>query len=346
MPHGRRPTIKDVALEAGTAVGTVSRVLNGVAGVTEASRAAVLAAVAKLGYEPDLAAQAMRTRSKKAVGFMVTDISNPLFGRISRAAETVLSERGYALVLANTDDRAARELELLQHFFRLRTDGVLLSLSDETNPDLLRALGRVDIPAVLLDRAPAGLAVDRVMTDHASGMREATRYLIGLGHRRIALIGADERLSAGRGRIAGWRAAHAAAGLAADPRLLRVKNLKESFGFQETFALLSEADPPTALIAGGNRILVGVLRALRQLGVAVPRDLSLVSCDDTEVTELVEPPITVIWRDAALIGRSAAELLMERLAAREGAERPARSITLPTELLVRASCGPPPARPG
>lgn len=338
----RSPTIKDVAAEAGTAVGTVSRVLNRAPGVTEASRTAVLAAVAKLGYELNIAAQSMRTRSKKAVGFMVTDISNPLFGQISRSAETVLAEHGYSLVLANTDDRINREIELLQQFFRLRTDGVLLSLSDETNPDLLRALGRLDIPAVLLDREPADLAVDRVMTDHASGMRQATRYLIGLGHRRIALIGADARLSAGRARVSGWREAHAEAGLSPDPGLLRLQNLKESFGFQETFSLLSPgAERPTAIIAGGNRILVGVLRALRQMRISVPADLSLISCDDTDVAELAQPPITVIWRDAAAIGRSSAEILMNRLAARQAEAWEPRSIVLPTELLVRESCAPP-----
>src|SRR5690606_16912274 len=148
----------------------------------------------------------------------------------------------------------------VEQFFRQRTDAMLMSLADETNPALLQAMGRVDIPVVLMDREPEGVAIDRVMTDHGQGMRQATEYLIRLGHRRIGLITADRRISPGRARLDGFLAAHREAGIEADPRLIRARSLSAEFGFQEASSLLAAADRPTALIAGGNRILVGVLR--------------------------------------------------------------------------------------
>ena len=335
----RAATIKEVARASGKSVGTVSRVLNGHPDVTESSRTAVEAAILRLGYEPNLAAQSMRTRAKKAIGFMVNDISNPLFATITRHAEALLHENGYALVLANSGDRPAAEVELLHQFFRHRTDAALLSLSDETNPQLLARLKDVDLPLVLMDREPEGLDIDRVMTDHAEGMCLATAYLMGLGHRRIALITADRRISPGRARIDGFTDAHTAAGEAVDPALIRSRNLSASYAFQETFALLSAPNPPTAIISGGNQILLGVMRAVRQLGIDVPKQLSIVSCDNTELAELGSPPITVIWRDLALIGRTAADLLLQRLDA--GEDWQPRRIMLPTELLVRDSCAPP-----
>jgi len=335
-------TIKEVARVAGKSIGTVSRVLNGHPDVTESSRTAVEAAIVRLGYEPNIVAQSMRTRAKKAIGFMVNDISNPLFATITRHAEAVLHDNGYALVLANSGDRPAAEVELLQQFFRPRTDAAMLSLSDETNPQLLARLRDVELPLVLMDREPQGLDIDRVMTDHAEGMRLATAYLMSLGHRRIALITADRRISPGRARIDGFTAAHEAAGISVDPDLVRSRNLSASYAFQETFSLLSSPSPPTAIISGGNQILLGVMRAVRQLGVSVPGALSIISCDSTDLAELGSPPITVIWRDLAQIGRAAADLLVQRLASEE--EWRPRRIMLPTELLVRDSCAPPPKK--
>lgn len=336
----RKPTIKDVAMEAGTSIGTVSRVLNGHANVTEQSNKLVMDAIVRLGYEPNFAAQTMRTQTKKAVGFLVNDISNPLFATITRHAETVLQENGFSLILANSADRHGAEVELFNQLFRQRTDAMMMNMSDETNPALLMALRKADMPIVLMDREPAGIDIDRVMTDHAHGMRQAASYLIELGHKRIALITSDNRISPGRARIEGFNAAHAAAGLPVDASLVRARSLAADHGFQELFALWGRKERPTAVIAGGNQILLGVLRAVRQLGLSIPHDLSLISCDETEVAELASPPITVIWRDLAQIGRTAADLLLQRLSHR-GPAWEARRIMLPTELLVRASCSPP-----
>lgn len=335
----RKPTIKDVAQVAGTSIGTVSRVLNEHPSVTEQSHRVVMAAIASLGYEPNLAAQSMRTQTKKAIGFMVNDIANPLFAAITRHAETVLQVNGFSLVLANSGDRPGAEAELVHQFFRHRTDAIMMNLSDETNPQLLRALEKLEIPVVLMDREPVGIDLDRVMTDHAQGMRQATDYLLSLGHRRIALITADHRISPGRARIEGFTAAHKAAGHPLDPALIRARSLSAAHGFQELFALWGRTDRPTAVIAGGNQILLGILRAARQMGISIPRDLSLISCDETEVAELATPAVTVIWRDLALIGRTAADLLLQRLSDHE--EWEPRRIMLPTELLVRDSCAPP-----
>jgi len=337
----RKPTIKDVAQMAGVSIGTVSRVLNQHPRVTPESHQAVMTAVRALGYEPNLIARTMRTQTKKAIGFMVNDISNPLFSLIARHAETVFQDNGFSLVLANSGERSGAEAELVQQFFTHRTDGLLMNISDETNQQLLRALQNLQVPTVLMDREPAGVNLDRVMTDHAYGMQQAAGYLLKLGHRRIALITADQRISPGRARIEGYMAAHAAAGVAVDPALIRARSLSAGHGFQEMFSLWTMQERPTAVIAGGNQILLGVLRAARQLRISVPAEVSLISCDETELAELATPPVTVIWRDLALVGRTAADLLLQRISGRRTDEP--RRIMLPTELRVRESCGPPAA---
>ena len=170
-------------------------------------------------------------------------------------------------------------------------------------------------------------------------MRQATEYLLRLGHERIGLITANRHISPGRARIEGFEAAYRDAGVKLDPAMIRARSLSAAHGFQETLSLLSRGDRPTAIIAGGNQILVGVLRAVRQMKLTLPDHLSLISCDDTELTELASPPVTVIWRDIGLVGRTAADLLLQRLGAKEPWEP--RRIILPTELLVRGSCGKP-----
>lgn len=335
----RKPTIKDVAHMAGVSIGTVSRVVNRHPRVTFESQQSVMAAVKTLGYEPNFAAQTMRTQTKKAIGLMVNDISNPLFSLIARHAETVFQDNGFSLVLANSGERVGAEAELVQQFFAHRTDGLLMNMSDETNQHLVQALQNSQVPTVLMDREPAGVNLDRVMTDHSYGMEQAADYLLKLGHKRIALITADQRISPGRARIEGYKAAHAAAGINVDPGLIRARSLSAAHGFQEMFLLWNRPERPTAVIAGGNQILLGVLRAARQLRIAVPKELSLISCDETELAELVSPPVTVIWRDLALVGRTAADLLLQRISGRR-TDVPQR-IVLPTELRVRESCGPP-----
>jgi LacI family transcriptional regulator len=170
-------------------------------------------------------------------------------------------------------------------------------------------------------------------------MEQAVSYLLDLGHRRIALITAGTEILPGRERIRGFTLAFTKRGLPIPTDLIRSQSLSADFGFRETLDLLRGADRPTALVAGGNQLLVGVLRAIEQQGVAIPRDLSLVTCDRTDLATVYAGSITVIDRDIPEIGRTAAQLLLERI--NGPPDWPARRVVLPTRLVLGRSCAPP-----
>lgn len=324
-------------MAAGVSAGTVSRVTSNNPTVQPQVRARVLSAIGRLGYRPNAVAQSMRTAETKLIGCVVSDFSNPLYSAILKSAEAVLSETGYTLVIASSDERIDREVLLIETFARRRVDGLIAVLSDEHDPRLLQALHDAAIPLLLMER-DMEVRADVIATDHAGGTRRATEYLLSLGHRRIALITGRLTTRSGRDRVAGYRAAHATGGVPMDDALIRCESLTTSFAFTETQRLFAMREPPTAIIAGGNLMLAGVLRALGILGRAVPSDVSVLSSGDTELAELASPPVTVIRWDLAEFGREAANLILRRLQNRDD---PARRIVVPCELVLRKSCAPP-----
>ena len=328
-------TIRDVARVSGVSVGTVSRSLNAPDTVRPGTLGKVRDAIHSLGFQPDSRAQNMRRRNTMTVGFVVDDIANPWHASCFKAADAEMRERGFSLYLISTNGRASEEaaaIDLLQHG---RADGVILTLNNEQDARTIKRLRELRIPSVLLDR-DIPLEIDAVLTDHASGLRQATAYLIGLGHRRIAIITAGSDIRPGRERVRGFVEAFERAGLPVPEHLVRSQSLSVDFGFREATALLHMRERPTAIIAAGNRILVGVLRALQQRNVSIPDDLSLIGCDRSDLALLYPGPITLIDRGVEDIGRTAAQLLLERLGGQ--VERPAQRISFPTRLIMGASC--------
>ncbi|MBI3972486.1 MAG: substrate-binding domain-containing protein [Chloroflexi bacterium] len=328
-------TIADVAQRAGVAPSTVSRVLNGHSGTPE-TRGAVLAAVEALGFSPDSIARSLRSRETRTVGLQVIDIANPLFAAVTRGAERVLRQGGYTLLLANSDGDRAVERHLLTTLASRPVDGLLLSLGDESDTEVAAQVGALRVPVVLLDRNFAVPATDVALSDHRSGVRDAVRYLLDLGHRRIGFLGGPDTLRPGRERRRAFDEMMRERGVEPDPALVRTGSLSAAFGVRETAALLDLPEPPTALLAGGNQLGTGALETIRRRGLRIPDDLSLVICDDIDAARLNDPPITVVARDVEALGRAAAELLLETMTGR----RPSGGgrVELGTHLVVRASC--------
>jgi LacI family transcriptional regulator len=332
-------TIREVAEAAGVSVGTVSRALNAPTTVRPVTLEKVRAVIDAMGFQPDPRAQTMRRRTTMTVGFIVNDITNPLHATVFKAAETELREPGFTLHLVNTGGEPRREAAAIDFLQRGRVDGLIMTINSEQDPECRARLGALRVPGVLLDRE-LPVNIDAVMTDHATGMRQAVDYLIGLGHRRIALITAGTEIFPGRERKRGFVEAFARRGLPCPADLIRAQHLSAAYGQKETATLLRAADPPTAIIAGGNQILVGALRAIQQQGLTIGRDLSLITCDRTDLATTYPGPLTLIDRDVEAIGRTAAELLLERMTARS--TEPPRRVTFPTTLILGHSCGPPP----
>jgi len=330
-------TIRDVARVSGVSVGTVSRSLNAPDSVRPATLGKVRAAIRALGFQPDSRAQNMRRRSTLTVGFVVDDIANPLHAATFKAADAEMRERGFSLYLVNTNGKAREEADAIDMLQHGRADGLIMTINSEQDARTLKRLEALRVPSVLLDRE-ISLEMDAVLTDHAVGMIQATEHLIELGHRRIALITGGDDIRPGRERVRGFTEAFRRRRVRCPEDLIRAHSLSADFGFREASTLLRGAERPTAIIAAGNRILVGVLRAVQQQNVAVPGDLSIIGCDQTDLARLYPGPITLIDRDIEEIGRTAAQLLLERLV--ERSERPAQRISFPTWLILGGSCGP------
>ena len=211
----RRPTIRDVAARAGVSTGTVSRVVSGSTRVAAITRQRVDEAMAALGYQPHAAAQNMRTNRSRIAGFLIPDLTNPVFSQVAKAAESVLAEIGYGLFIFSSDRSERREIDFIAMAAQGRMDGLIVSVSDEGNERVRRALSQVKIPMALWDR-DMDLEADVVFSEHARAMRRITSHLIELGHRRIGLITAPTAIRPGRERVRGYREAMGAAGLGPD----------------------------------------------------------------------------------------------------------------------------------
>jgi LacI family transcriptional regulator len=214
---------------------------------------------------------------------------------------------------------------------------MILSLASERRPETLAVLAQVDVPIVVIDRdVPADLRASIVRNDHREGMRAAVDHLLELGHRRIALITGALDLWPVRQRIAGMAEAVAARAIP-DETISLVGSLSAEHGDRSTEQLLTMHPRPTAIIAGGNQVLAGCVRAFGRHGIRVPTDMSLVTCDEVDLSELHSPPIASVARDTLLLGRTAAQLMVERL---NGGEP--RTVLLSTTYTPRPSCGPVP----
>ena len=326
-------TLHDVAREAGVSISTVSRALNDQPFVRPEVRERVLAASAGLGYRPDVAARSMRTGTTGAVGFVVSDISNPLLASIARAADLALSPRGYVLMIANSANDPDHEAELIATFRQRRLDGLIVATADEQTPGLSDRVAAFQA-SVLLDREVPGSEADAVLSDHARGIGEAIRHLADLGHRRIALIAGTPAQRGSRVRIATYFAELEALGITRDDALCRPGEMTVDDGYRAVGEVLSLNDPPTAIIAGNNQLFAGLFAAIRDRGLQIPRDLSVIACEETDLTSLHNPPLDVVRRNMDDLGKTAAELLLSRLAE---PELPRRQVVLGTTFVARGS---------
>lgn len=330
-----RPTLHDVANQAAVSIGTASRALNRSGRVSEQTVAKVLKAATRLGYEPDVIAQSMRGKSTGVVGILVSDFANPFFAQIVRRIEQQLQRNGYAALIANTGNDKRREKALIELFQRHRVEAVLLGPCEREDAALIERVRHEFSALVTLDRDIAGTE-SGLHVDHFKGAEQATKYLLNLGHRRIALLSSSAELRPGRERIAGFKAAYREFDLAYDKQLIRSEQSSMEFVFSEALAMLSSSKPPTAFICLGTRIMAGVLGALRQTGRDVPGGASVISIGDSDLSRLFSPPITTVNWDFDAVGDALTELILKDI--RQSPSAPSERITVVPQLNQRNSC--------
>lgn len=350
----RRATMNDVAAHASVSLKTVSRVVNGDAGVVEETRLRVLDAIAHLGFRRNDSARQLRTGRTAEIGLLVEDVGDPFYSTVTRAVEQVAAENDCLLFTGSCDDDPARERKLALALCARRVDGLLVVPAGPDHAYLASELA-AGLPVVFIDRPPVNLAADAVLADNAGGARSGVGHLVAHGHRRIGFLGDDPSVFTARQRLLGYRQEMAAHGLPVDeawiatgePAADRLRRHAERLR-GELDRLLSGPDGVTALFTGNNRITAQVLRELGRRdrdgrdgrdGRPLPRP-ALVGFDDFEFADLVTPGVTVVAQDPAGLGRTAASLLFERLGGLGG---PAQQVVLPTRLVVRGSGELPPS---
>jgi DNA-binding LacI/PurR family transcriptional regulator len=335
----RRPTMKDVARHAGVSVSTVSYVLNNSGPVATSRRTRVLDAVRVLNYTPNESARSLKRRSTSTIGLVVPDLANQFFALVTEGVERAAAERDVLVVLCApeaTERPVSHHAKLLQS---QRLDGVVYLSGTGTSPSLILELARSG-PVVLVDEQISGFGLPAVVSDGRRGAREVAAYVLEQGHRRLAVIGGPTVLWTAEQRLAGYREAVAAAGLAPDEVPVFVGDYRQESGraLAEQALSVSPGQRPTALLCANDLMAIGALEYCRSAGIRVPEDLSIVGFDDVPIASLLTPALTTVRQPAREMGYAAAKLLFDRLAGAADAPPPE---VFPATVQIRDSVLPP-----
>ena len=304
-------TIKDVAKEAGVAVGSVSRYLNGV-GLKEANRRKVEDAIKKLDFKINPIARGLKTNRTRTIGIVIPDFTDIYSTTIVRNIEKKLYEFGYNIFLCDSWGSFEMEKNKVEILVQKLVDGLIIYPCSEDVSHLSKA--KADgMPIVTIDMAVNDFECDQVLSDNINATYKAVEWLIGNNHRKIGLInGHAHRFTSGE-RLMGYQRAHADYSLEIDPQLVRNSGYGEQSGYESLKELMKLANPPTAVVACNYHTTVGIVKAINHLGIKIPEDLSLIGFDDLGLSEVVKPALSVITQPMEEIGTKAAELVLSRI---------------------------------
>lgn len=326
--------IKNVAEAAGVSTATVSRVLADKPHVRPEVKKRVLEVVRKLNYQPNRVAQSLRSSTSKIIALVVADIENPFFQRVSRAVDDYALEKGYNVMLCNTDEDVDREKRCLELLHVENIAGIILSPTRQSLEGF-DTIYSPNVPTVIIDRDIENFAVDNVLIDNVSSTQQIVSHLIEHGHHRIAGI-FGENSTTGLRRRDGFLKAFKDHDLKPANDLIKFAPPTEDGGYQTAMKLLKTAKRPNALFTSNSLLAVGALLAIQEQQLAIPKDIAFASFDDTTWTKLVTPSITVVQQPTYEIGRTATELLINRI---NDPSRSSREVVLNTKLVIRQSCG-------
>ncbi len=330
-------TLEEIARLAGVSRSTVSRVINHHPNVRPEVRERVWRIIREVGYQPHAAARNLVTRRSQIVGVVIPEtipkvFSDPYFPAVLRGIFDALMERGYHLMLSLLSP--PQEEDFYQRALRGRVvDGIIVLSAQVTDP-LIRRAYEEGLPVVSIGRYPQEPGVSYVDADNVGGGRMATEHLLRLGWRRVATIAGPQTMAPGIDRLEGYRAALQAWGIRPSPDWIAEGDFTEAGGYMAMRRLLSAR--PDAVFVASDLMAMGALKALREAGLRVPEDMAIVGYDDVELAQFTDPPLTTVRQPIYELGRVAVQLLLHQL--EEDVREPQRVI-LPTELVIRASCG-------
>ena len=330
--------MRDVAERAGVSVTSVSHVINHTRRVSDDLRQRVLLAMEELGYQPNALARSLRRKETHTLGVIVPNSADPFFGEVTRGVEDTCFERGYNIILCNSDSDLAKELHYSNVLSEKRVDGILFLAAGGKSTEHIHSLQNQGTPLVVVDRHVPDLTLDVVLVNNAWGGWLATRHLIDLGHRHIGCITGPSDLTLSAERVTGYRRALQEAGLSIDENLVVKGDFQFESGYRAALHFLGLRPPPTAIFANNDLMAVGVINAALKLGCAVPADLSVVGFDDVPLASFIYPLLTTVAQPKYDMGVVATTMLLERI---NNPDMPPRQTLLETQLIVRDSTAPP-----
>lgn len=335
-------TLRELARHLNLSITTVSRALAGYDDVSAATRARVLEAAQRLGYQPNPLGQRLRKGRTEAVGLVIPATSghlgDPFFLELATGLGDRLREHGLDLVLTSCPPGPG-ELECYRHLVEgRRVDGMVVART-RRHDERIAYLAEKGIPFVCHGRSETPVTFPYVDVDGEHGFRIAAEYLINLGHRRIGLVNSSEELNFTHHRVCGYRSALEAAGIPYDAGLIEHGDLTEESGYRAAKTLLGREEPPTALLCANDWMAIGAMHAVREGGMWPGKDVSVIGYDDLSVARFTDPPLTTLRQPI----RASAERLADMLVARMGGTdaESLQEVYLP-QLMVRRSAGPPP----
>lgn len=331
------PTIYDLSRQLGLGVSTISKALNGYSDVSEKTRQRVLEAAREMGFQPNSNAQALKTKRSRLIGVLHQDIQggglmHPHFGTILEYFKRSVEERGYELMLMSQNAGRRRRSFVEQCRYR-NFEGMLIMVAEQNDPDIQHLLA-LDVPKVLVDFEYTDQC--SVLSDNVQGGIQAVEYLYKLGHRRIAHLAAPQKTLAGSERLAGYRQGLARVGLQFEPELVQ-----EATGYQlndgrlAMSALLRRSGAFSAVFAASDSLAFGAMDILKQRGILVPEQISMVGFDNLDSSMMSLWPLTTIAQNREQIGRTAADLLFKQIS---GSQPEEKALRLPVRLVERTSC--------
>ncbi|HYU62321.1 MAG TPA: LacI family DNA-binding transcriptional regulator [Verrucomicrobiae bacterium] len=325
--------MREVAALARVSIKTVSRVVNGESGVSPQLARRVLSASERLDYRHNMTASSLRRSDGRSatIGVVLEDVANPFASALHRSIEDVAVLRGVLVLAGSSDEDPERERKLVAAFASRRVDGLIVQPAGHDHSYLL-AERRAGTPMVFVDRPPAFLDADTVLTDNAAGVHRGMNQLIANGHRRVGYLGDLHTIATAAERYEGYRAALEEHEIQLDEQLVRLDLRGVEKAEAATTDLMNLPEQPTALFTGQNLLTIGAFRVLRRLGLH--KKVALIGFDDILLADLLEPGITVIAQDPAGIGRAAAEILFRRL---DGERGPSHHAIVRTRMINRGS---------
>jgi LacI family transcriptional regulator len=329
-------TIAEIARIAGVSVSTVSHVLNKTRFVSPEKVQRVNEVVAAVDYTPNSLARSLKMATTRTVGLVISAISNPYFSDIICSVEAECSRRGFTVFLCDSEDTSEKELAIVRQLHQRRVDGIILAPSPQPTLSLSYLLEK-HLPCVLVDRM-ADPRFDQVGVDNVAAVTELVEHVTSFGHRRIGFIGGQPGFTTTVQRIEAFKAAMMSRGLVVPAEYLSVGNGGTTEAAESAHRLFALATPPTAIIAGNNLAMIGVMRAVCERGLRIPADLSVLGIDDFEWADYFQPRLTLMAQPCGDLGRRASDLLVERIGNPAG---PRHTVQLSPALHVRDSCGAP-----